>query len=55
MTTALGSQESSKANFRESPKGEVRRIPIPGTSVNKLPVNAPHLSGWHHGCYCPTA
>src|SRR5919106_1676273 len=22
-------------DFRESPKGEVRRIPIPGTSVNK--------------------
>jgi hypothetical protein len=22
-------------NFRESPKGEVRRIPIPRTSVNK--------------------
>jgi len=23
------------ANFRESPKGEVRRIPIPRTPVNK--------------------
>jgi hypothetical protein len=31
------------------------RIPLPRTSVNKLPVTARHLSGWHHGCCCPTA
>jgi hypothetical protein len=35
-------------NFAECPKGEVRRITIPRTTVNKLPVNAPHPSGWHH-------
>jgi hypothetical protein len=35
LCTYLGSQESSKANFRESPKGEVRRILIPRTWVNK--------------------
>jgi hypothetical protein len=34
------SQNSFKANFRESPKGEVRRIPLPRTSVNKLPASA---------------
>src|SRR5215217_8808178 len=29
------SENSFKANFRECPKGEVRRIPIPRSSVNK--------------------
>src|SRR5215212_1197814 len=29
------SENSLKANFRECPKGEVRRIPIPRTPVNK--------------------
>jgi hypothetical protein len=28
---------------------------LPRTSVNNLLGNAPHLSGWHHGCCCPTA
>src|SRR5688572_23462034 len=27
---------------------ELPRIPILGTWVNKLPVNAPNPSGWHH-------
>src|SRR5215217_3674172 len=37
-------------NFLELRKAEVqlRRIPLPRTTVNKLPVNAPHPSGWHH-------
>src|SRR5215203_4420066 len=43
------------ANFVELRLRELRRITIPRTSVNKLPVTAPHLSGWHHGCCCPTA
>jgi hypothetical protein len=30
------SENSFKANFRESPKGEVRRIPFPRTPVNGL-------------------
>src|SRR5215210_9110007 len=29
---------------------ELPRILIPRTRVNKPPVNAPNLSGWHHGC-----
>ena len=33
------SQNSFKANFRECPKDEVRRIPIPRTPVNKLPMH----------------
>ena len=27
---------------------ELPRTPLPGTWVNKLPVNAPNPSGWHH-------
>src|SRR5215216_7792914 len=38
--------------FLEPPQGELRRIPLLGTSVNKPPGNAPDASGWHHGCYC---
>jgi hypothetical protein len=34
-------------NFRESPKGEVRRIPIPRTPVNKV------IKNWGRGCYAP--
>jgi hypothetical protein len=30
------SKNSENANFRESPKGEVRRNPIPRTPVNSL-------------------
>src|SRR5215204_7066236 len=38
------------ANFAESPKGEVRRYPILGTSVNKTFVrDAPGVLRWHHG------
>jgi hypothetical protein len=38
--------ETFSANyFREIPKGEVRRIPIPRTSVNKL--------GHSSGIHCP--
>jgi hypothetical protein len=33
--TMRTSQNAVWANFAESPKGEVRRIPIPRTSVNK--------------------
>jgi serine phosphatase RsbU (regulator of sigma subunit)/predicted ester cyclase len=36
------------ADFREFYKGEVRRILILGSRVNKPPVNAPDPSGWHH-------
>src|SRR5215208_4672227 len=32
---ARTSEKAGKRNFRESPKGEVRRIPIPRTSVNE--------------------
>src|SRR5918997_6719341 len=31
---------------------ELPRILLPRTPVNKLPVNAPDSSGWHHGCCC---
>src|SRR5829696_5820769 len=41
--------------FGESLTRELLRIPLPRTPVNKLPVNAPQPSGWHHGCCCPTA
>jgi len=27
---------------------ELRRIPLPRTWVNTLPVNAPNPTGWHH-------
>jgi hypothetical protein len=30
------SQNSVNANFGETPKGEVRRIPLPRTPVNKV-------------------
>src|SRR5215211_2016349 len=44
------SQNSFKANFLESPKGEVRRILILDTSVNKTFVrDAPGVLRWHHG------
>src|ERR687898_1512890 len=33
--SARTSENSVYANFRESPKGEVRRIPIPGSWMNK--------------------
>src|SRR5215213_781798 len=33
--------------------GEVRRILLPRTPVNKPPGDAPDTSGWHHGCCCP--
>jgi hypothetical protein len=34
------SENSVKANFAESPKGEVRRNPIPGSSVNNARLSA---------------
>jgi hypothetical protein len=34
--------------------GDLPRIILPRTLVNKLPVNAPNPSGWHHGCCCRT-
>jgi hypothetical protein len=37
-----------KPNFRELRTGEVGRISLLGTWVNKLPVTAPSSSGWHH-------
>src|SRR5215211_1104317 len=40
--------DSFMANFGESPECELRRIPIPRTRVNRLPVNAPNPSKWHH-------
>src|SRR5829696_3013159 len=43
------------ANFLELRQREVRRVYLPRTPVNKLPVNAPHPSGWHHGCWRRTA
>jgi hypothetical protein len=32
---AATAESSHRSNFAESPKGEVRRIPIPRTPVNK--------------------
>ena len=37
-------ESSHRSNFLETRKGEVRRIPIPRTSVNK---------GKRQGCYAP--
>jgi hypothetical protein len=35
-------------NFGESPKGEVRRILLPRTPVNKALSDALGSLGWHH-------
>src|SRR5215207_2934173 len=35
------------------PESFSTRSPLPGTSVNKPPVEAPDPSGWHHGCCRP--
>src|SRR5688572_24941137 len=46
-----GTSENSvkrKFNFGESDKGEVPRITLLRASVNKLLVDAPNASGWHH-------
>jgi hypothetical protein len=40
------------ANFLELRQREVPRINLLGTSVNKLLVNVPNPSEWHHG-WCP--
>jgi hypothetical protein len=39
---------SSKLNFRELRYGEVRRIPLLGTSVNKPPADVSQPAWWHH-------
>src|SRR5215216_2662993 len=46
-TVAMGTSENVTTNFGESPKGEVRRIPIPRTSVNKAAhkLQTPSRSG----------
>src|SRR5688500_12106440 len=36
-----------KSNFRESPEGEVRRIPLLGTSVNKGKKEGRHVPAHH--------
>src|SRR5215211_3721235 len=38
--------------FLEPPQGELRRISLLGTPVNKPPGDARAASGWHHGCCC---
>src|ERR671911_1859734 len=34
-------------------RGQLRRIPLPRTPVNKAPIHAPDPLGWHHGCCRP--
>jgi hypothetical protein len=40
--------DRSYANFRECPKGEVRRTYLPRTPVNRFLLNAPNVCRWHH-------
>jgi hypothetical protein len=47
VTNGKRTSENQKAKFVESPKGEVRRIPIPRTPVNKG-MNKAHSP---LGCY----
>jgi hypothetical protein len=50
VVAARTSQNAQHTNFGEIPKGEVRRILILDTSVNKTFVrDAPGVLRWHHG------
>src|SRR5829696_5509546 len=40
--------QRKRPNFGERREGEVRRISIPRTSVNKPPSGARDTPGWHH-------
>src|SRR5829696_5234278 len=48
--TAIVAKAARCRYIRKIRQCEVRRIHLPGTSVNKSPLDAPDASGWHHGC-----